>query len=169
MPQFSPPQKGNLRVQGSAGGSAGARKKPSWQGQAAAAAGEGRVWGGQGWQLLRDTVALKEPGGQAGGAHTHNDTGETPNTPSLPTASSSRWVWGGGGVSHTHPPSTHSGYFRVFHLIFVASLLLGPHPSSPISWLRPAMLAALVMLKGDHPGQGVLVLPPHSSNPEQGF
>lgn len=117
MPQFSPPQKGNLRVQGSAGGSAGARKKPSWQGQAAAAAGEGRVWGGQGWQLLRDTVALKEPGGQAGGAHTHNDTGETPNTPSLPTASSSRWVWGGGGY-HTHTPQAPTvgilGYFTLF-------------------------------------------------------
>lgn len=100
MPCLSfPSPKGHLRVQGSSGGSSGARKKPSWQGQAAAAAGEGRVWSGQGWQPLGDTAALKEPGGQAGGhTHTHNDIGETPNPhPQHPHPGG---VGGGGASPH---------------------------------------------------------------------
>lgn len=65
-----PPSGGDLRVQGCSRGSSGARKYPSSHGQAAAAAGAGRVLGGQGWQSPEDTVALKVPEGQAGEGHT---------------------------------------------------------------------------------------------------
>lgn len=109
-----PSPKGDLRVQGSSGGSLGARKKPSWQGQVAAAAGEGRVWSGQGRQPLGDTAALKEPGGQAG-THTHTHT-MTSVRPQIPTHSTltQAGLGGGGGIT---PPSTQSGDFRVFPLI----------------------------------------------------
>lgn len=121
VPQFPhpaalqrPQQKRHLRVQGSLGGSAGARKKPSWQGQEAAAAAGGTVLGGQGWQSLGDTPALKEPGGQAvvgrGGGHTV--TSVRPQNllphPQHPHRS------GAGGASP--PPSTQSGEFGVFCL-----------------------------------------------------
>lgn len=98
-------------MQGCSGGSSGARKNPSSHGQVAAAAGAGRVWGGQGWQPPEDTVALKVPGGQAGG-DTRSDTGEISNPAPHP------WDQVGGEAPPKHPERSY-GEFASFCNFFI--------------------------------------------------
>lgn len=121
-------------MQGCSGGSSGARKNPSSHGQAAAAAGAGRVWGGQGWQPPEDTVALKVPGGQATG-YIQSDTSEVPNPAPHPQ---DQHLAGGREAPPKHPERSLGGFISFCSFFIIGDL----SPKPPHSWLSPAALTA---------------------------